>query len=123
MLSEWLPRETKMGFDSDQGRSGGVGFSSVWFWDGRTEKSWEREELESTGGTLIFSRKKKSGICLVASGSWKGWKGQRDGLLWWEKQLHSNTKAVECLSFSAQGCMRQDQRVVPATGQWGQIIS
>lgn len=41
----------------------------------------EREEPESRGGTLIFSRKRKTGICLVASGSWKGWKCQRDGLL------------------------------------------
>lgn len=71
-----------MGFDSDRGRSGGGGlFLGVVLRREDREKEREREEPESTGGTLIFSRKKKRGVCLVASGSWKCWKGQRDGLL------------------------------------------
>lgn len=72
-----------MDFDSDWGRSGeDVLFLNVVLKQEDRERGERgREEPKSTGGTLIFSLKEKRRTCALASGSWKGWEWQRDGLL------------------------------------------
>lgn len=58
-----MPRKTKMGFYPDWGRSGeNVLFLNVVLKGGQREGR-DRKEPESTGGTLIFSLKRKAGIC------------------------------------------------------------
>lgn len=47
-------------------------FPQCGFETGRQRKGRERKKPESTGGALIFSLKRKTGICSVASGSWEG---------------------------------------------------